>query len=209
MKNTVLALMVSVFFFSCNQDKKNKYISVETKFEPQTVQETSTVINSDTLAYSERGLQYALSAQAVLGKNLIQAIQKTGTPGALSFCNEKAYPLTDSMAVAQHAILKRASDKPRNPDNKANAEELEFIETFKAVIANQESPSPIVRDSDTKVRVYYPILTNAMCLQCHGTPGKDIETSTLTKLAILYPEDKAIGYGLNEVRGIWSVTFNK
>lgn len=209
MKNTVLVLLISVFLFSCNKDKKNKYISVEKKVETQTVQEKPKLKNSDTLAYSDRGLKYALSAQAVLGKNLMQAIQKTGTSGALSFCNEKAYPLTDSMAVAQHASLKRVSDKPRNPANKANAEELEYIETFKEVIANQESPNPIVKDSDTKLRVYYPILTNAMCLQCHGTPNKDIETPTLKKLAILYPEDKAIGYALNEVRGIWSVTFNK
>lgn len=209
MKNVVLVLMVSVLFFSCNTDKKNKYISVEKKVETQTVQEKSAETNGDTLAYAERGLKYALSAQAVLGENLMQAIKKTGTSGALSFCNEKAYPLTDSMAVVQHASLKRVSDKPRNPANQANAEELEYIETFKQVIANQESPNPMVKDSDSKVQVYYPILTNAMCLQCHGKPNKDIETPTLTKLTILYPEDKAIGYGLNEVRGIWSVTFDK
>jgi hypothetical protein len=210
MKKSVLVLIVLLSFFSCNKDKKTKYISVENKAETQVVQEQkSTVSIGDTLAYAERGLKYTLSAQAVLGKNLMQAIQKTGTSGALSFCNEQAYPLTDSMAVLQHASLKRVTDKPRNPANQANAEELEYIDTFKAVIANQESINPIVKDSDTKVRVYYPILTNAMCLQCHGKPNKNIETPILTKLALLYPEDKAIGYAENEVRGIWSVSFNK
>lgn len=132
----------------------------------------------------------------------MQAVQKDGTLGALCFCNEKAYPLTDSMAVVHNVNIKRVSDKPRNQDNQTNLEELEYIETFKLIIANQESPNPIVKDSDTKVQVYYPIITNAMCLQCHGQPNKSIEPSTLTKLTILYSKDKAIGYNINEVRGI-------
>ncbi|OBX21633.1 uncharacterized protein DUF3365 [Gelidibacter algens] len=210
MKKSVLVLIVLISFFSCNKDKKSEYISVEKKAEIEAVQEKKyTVTNGDTLAYAGRGLRYALSTQAVLGKNLMQAIQKAGTSGALSFCNEKAYSLTDSMAVVQNASIKRVSDKPRNLANQANAEELEYIETFKEIISNQESPNPIVKDSDTKMRVYYPILTNAMCLQCHGKPNKNIETPILTKLALLYPEDKAIGYAENEVRGIWSVSFNK
>ncbi|MBJ7881378.1 Tll0287-like domain-containing protein [Gelidibacter salicanalis] len=210
MKKAVLIVTVSVSFFSCNQEKKTNYISVENRLEKKTVPEkVQTTLAADTISYADRGLQYALNTQAVLGKNLMTAIQNSGTLGALSFCNEKAYPLTDSMAVLQNADLKRVTDKPRNPANQANTTELEHVETFKQVIANKELPNPIVEDIDGKVKVYYPILTNQMCLQCHGKPNKNIEPSTLSKLTILYPEDKAIGYGLNEVRGIWSVTFAK
>ena len=210
MKGPILILIVLFSFLSCNNDKKSGYISFENNDESQVaeekISETSLI---DTLAYAERGLKYALSTQAVLGKNLMEAIQKTGTLGALSFCNEKAYPLTDSMAVYHNASIKRVSDKPRNKDNQANFKELEYIETFKQVIVNAEVPNPIVTDSETKVQIYYPILTNAMCLQCHGKPNKLIESGTLKKLAVLYPEDQATGYDLNEVRGIWSVTFDK
>lgn len=209
MKNAVLIAFVVVSFFSCNQDKKTKYISVEKELEQATVQDNVAILSDvDTTSFADRGLKYALNTQAILGKNLMTAIQNTGTSGALSFCNEKAYALTDSMAVIQKANIKRVSDKPRNQANQANAAELEYIKTFKEVIANQESPNPIVQESDNKVQVYYPILTSAMCLQCHGKP-KNIEPSTLSKLTLLYPDDKAIGYGLNEVRGIWSVTFDK
>lgn len=48
-----------------------------------------------------------------------------------------------------------------------------------------------------------------MCLQCHGKPDEDIQKPTFKKIVNLYPKDKAIGYGINEVRGIWSITFNK
>lgn len=212
MKNSIFFVIVvlSLSLFGCDKDKNNKYISVDKKVETETIKEKVLLPRPiDTLAYAERGLKYALSTQAILGKNLMQAIQKNGPLGALSFCNEKAYPLTDSMAVVLNARLNRVSDKPRNQANQANVEELEYIETFKQIIANQESLHPILKGSDTQVQVYYPILTNAMCLQCHSKPNKTIASSTLKQLTQLYPKDKAIGYNVNEVRGIWSVTFDK
>ena len=164
--------------------------------------------NFEDLPYGERGLKYALATKAVLGKNLMGTIQSKGTIEAIAFCNEQAYPLTDSMAVVHNAIIKRVSDQPRNEKNKANTEELGYIKTFKQAIANNEEPSPIVKEIDDKVHVYYPITTTAMCLQCHGKPNETIEPSTLSKISSLYPNDKAIGYDVDEVRGIWSITFN-
>lgn len=208
MKKTVLALILLASVLSCNNVKENKDNSTE--IENQAEQEPKSVMSTDEISmYEKRGLEYALNTQAVLGKSLMQAIQREGTSGALSFCNEKAYPLTDSMAVVHNVNIKRVSDKPRNQYNQANLEELEYIETFKQIVSNQESPNPIVKNSDTQVQVYYPILTNAMCLQCHGQPNKSIEPSTLSQLTILYPKDKAIGYDINEVRGIWRVAFDK
>lgn len=210
MKKTILALIALASVFSCNNGKKNNDQAAEKESEIQTEKESQSASTLfETAAYAERGLQYALTTQAVLGKNLKQAIENSGTSGALAFCNEKAFPLTDSMAVVHNAKLKRVSDKPRNQTNQANTEELGYIETFKQGIKNQELPNPLVIESDSKVQVYYPILTSAMCLQCHGKPTENIEPSTLKKLAILYPKDKAIGYDNNEVRGIWSVTFDK
>ncbi|XMO87046.1 DUF3365 domain-containing protein [Algibacter sp. AS12] len=161
------------------------------------------------LPYGERGQKYALTTKAVLGKNLMGTIQKKGTLEALAFCNERAYPLTDSMAVVHNATIKRVSDKPRNSNNKADLEELEHIKTFKQVIANNEEPKPIVKEANNKVNVYYPITTNTMCLQCHGKPNETLKPSTLKTIRNLYPKDKAIGYDVNEVRGIWSITFDK
>ena len=160
------------------------------------------------LPYAEHGLKYALSTKAVLGKNLMRTIQKKGTIQALSFCNERAYPLTDSMATVHHVSIKRISDNPRNPNNKANTEELKYINTIKKVIANNLKPHAIVKETDSTANVYYPIITNAMCLQCHGKP-EAIEKSTLNKIKALYPNDKAIGYDINQVRGIWRITFSK
>ena len=163
----------------------------------------------EDLPYGERGLKYALTTKAVLGKNLMGTIQKKGTLEALEFCNVRAYPLTDSMAVVHNASIKRVSDKPRNPKNKANSEELEYIKTFKTLVADEKEISPIVKETEDDVNVYYPIVTNSMCLQCHGKPETNIKPDVLKTLTLLYPEDKAKGYSENQVRGIWNVSFKK
>ncbi|MFD1615490.1 c-type heme family protein [Gelatiniphilus marinus] len=165
--------------------------------------------NFEKLPHAERGLKYALSTKTVLGKNLMGTIQKQGTLDALLFCNENAYPLTDSMSVVHNAIIKRVSDKPRNPNNQANKQELKHIKTYKQVVANNQEPNPFVKEEQDKVHVYYPIVTNTMCLQCHGKPNETIKTPVANKLKAMYPKDKAIGYEVSQVRGIWSVTFNK
>ncbi|WP_281778149.1 c-type heme family protein [Croceibacter atlanticus] len=158
---------------------------------------------------ADRGQEYALNTKKELGKNLMGTIQKKGTLEAVTFCNKQAYPITDSMAVAQNASIRRVSDKPRNPENQANAKELGIIARFKKAIASNEKYQPVTEIENGTVKFYAPITTNSMCLQCHGSLQKDIEPKVLTALTNLYPEDKAIGYDVNEVRGIWSITYKQ
>lgn len=158
-------------------------------------------------SYADIGMAYAKSTNATLGKNLMGAIQKEGILHALSFCNLQAIPLTDSIATKYNAIIKRVSDKNRNPKNSANSKELEYISVYKKVLKNGEEPKPIIVERGEKVNFYYPIITNNMCLKCHGTPGQDIQPKTIQRIQQLYPKDKATGYDVNEVRGMWSITF--
>lgn len=162
--------------------------------------------NNNTI--EDIGLNYALDTKKVLGKNLMGAIQEKGTLHALKFCNEQAYPLTDSMAQKFNATIKRVSDKPRNPNNQADETELEMIAHFKKLLAQDETIVPIVEKENGTNHFYYPITTNSMCLQCHGSPNKNIATETLASIQMLYPKDKAVDYDVNEVRGIWSITFD-
>ncbi len=198
MKKRILTLLVivSVLFTGCKETKK--------KSEPQKPQE-----QKEQKDYKTIGLKYALNTKAVLGRNLTGQLKKNGAVAALSFCNERAYHLTDSMANVQKVKIKRVSDKHRNPKNKANNKELEYIKQFKEALAKGESISPIFDKKDGKVHFYAPIITNDMCLKCHGTPNKQIKTKTLKKIKELYPEDNATGYGAGQVRGIWSIVFDE
>ena len=159
-------------------------------------------------SYADIALEYALETKKLLGKNLMGAIQQKGTLEALAFCNHEAIPLTDSMATKYNATIKRVSDKNRNPNNKANAEELKYIAQFKKDLAAKQEIKPVVIEKGNKIQFYYPIETNTMCLQCHGK-SEQIKPEVRAKTLQLYPKDLAIGYSENEVRGIWSITFTK
>lgn len=108
-------------------------------------------VNEDTaidtaINYKETGMRFANSTQGVLGKNLVNAINEKGAVGALEFCNEKAFPLTDSMARVLKASIKRVSDKPRNINNLANSNESAHIQTFKESLAKGEQPEPVIME---------------------------------------------------------------
>lgn len=155
----------------------------------------------------ELGFSIANKTKLELGKNLMGAIQKEGTVAALSFCNEKAYSITDEMASKLNATIKRVSDKPRNQENKADQKETGFIKHFQSLINKEVAYEPIIENLENgKTQFYAPIVTNAMCLQCHGTQ-KNISNETLKKINELYPQDLAKGYAENQVRGLWKIQF--
>ncbi|GLB48624.1 hypothetical protein Y10_09920 [Neptunitalea sp. Y10] len=165
-------------------------------------------VSQNGSSYEEIGLSYAMGTKKVLGKNLMGTIQRKGVLAAMEFCNVRAIPLTDSMAAHYNASIKRVSDKNRNPDNAADAVELVYLEQYKEAITNGEEPKPVVVENSETAHFYYPIVTNSMCLQCHGT-NKTMAEGVQAKLLELYPRDKATGYAENEVRGMWSITFEK
>jgi cytochrome c553 len=164
---------------------------------------------TEPLSYQEKGLKYAMATKAVLGKNLLNAIKTRGTENAVAFCNTKAIHLTDSMANDLTINIKRVSDKNRNPENAANETELKYIISTKNKLAKGEKSTPQVQALANKVIAYYPIMMNEMCLQCHGKREKEINLKTQKRINLLYPEDKAVGYGANELRGIWVVEMKK
>lgn len=153
----------------------------------------------------EKGQKIAMQTKAVLGKNLLTAINTKGTDEALAFCTTRAIPLTDSMSLALKASIKRVSDRNRNPDNAANAAELDYIKSSKALLAEGKTLMPKLIEADGKSVGYYPIMTNGMCLQCHGAASTEIQPSTLAKIHDSYPGDLAKGYKADELRGIWVV----
>lgn len=159
--------------------------------------------------YLERGKQMAMQTKSQLGSNLMAAVQETGAAGAVEFCNTRAYPLTDSMAVALGAKIKRVSDQPRNTENRASDDELTYIRNAKSQLANEEEVQPQLIDLGETMVGYYPITTNEMCLKCHGQPQTEVSQATIDVIEALYPNDRATGYGENELRGIWVVEMNK
>ncbi len=199
---SILFLVLVILFSACKNDMKEISPTLKEK-------EQKEIISKIDPSYQQIGLNMAFTTKSQLGKYLMETMKERGTVAALEFCNIKAIALTDSMATIHKARIKRVSDKPRNPNNKANKVELKNIEVFKNMFSNEEEIAPIIETNNDSISFYYPITTNAMCLKCHGTPNKDIDPTTLSTLKDLYPTDLAVGYSENQVRGIWSIRFKK
>jgi mono/diheme cytochrome c family protein len=164
---------------------------------------------TEDLSDIDRGFEYAMGTKSILGKNLKGKLKAEGPLGALSFCNLKAYHFTDSMSQVYDASIRRVSDQPRNQENTSSAMELEIIQAFKKQLAEGEEIKPETREFlEGYVHGYYPIVTNEMCMKCHGDVNQ-MEEGVHAKILALYPEDKATGYAPNQLRGIWVVAMKK
>lgn len=192
MKHLLFIAGILVVFANCTEKKSKATITH--------------LYSAEELAiYREDGLQLALATKKVLGQNLQAAIKAEGTEHALDFCNVQAIPLTDSVSSAMNATISRVSDQPRNPGNRANEDEVTIIKTIRQTLADGGQPKPQMVTNGDKVIGYYPIITNELCLQCHGSESEEVKATTLAKLRELYPEDEATGYGMGQIRGLFKV----
>lgn len=159
--------------------------------------------------YIKQGKTVAQAAFKELSGQLMQAMAKGGPTNAIEFCSVEALPLTKKVATQHGVAIRRVSHKPRNPVNAANKQELEQLETFEKSIAAKHSPVPAVHPNSRGVTTFYAPITinNPLCLQCHGDPSKEIGKDVLNLIKKKYPADKATGFALNELRGMWVIEF--
>ena len=156
------------------------------------------------------GNRIAMETQQVLASRLKTAIENNGIPQALKYCNVHAFPIVDSLEKEHGVDIKRASFSVRNPKDKPDKKETEILERYENKIASGNTPTPEVSLINEKVHFARPIIiSNQLCLNCHGKVGEDINQQHYKVIQALYPEDEAIGYSLGDLRGIWSIEFNR
>lgn len=161
-----------------------------------------------SLARSE-GDRISSVAQQALGGQLKTAMASGGPVHAVEFCNASAALILDTLQPGWEIRLKRASLRVRNPKDTPDAIEKEILNMYAEQVANGREPEPMIEEDGKQLIYAKPILlNNPICLSCHGVPGKDIMPETLEKLQELYPEDRATGHKMGDLRGIWSITFN-
>lgn len=179
----LILLMIGIL--GCNQDK----LSIK--------QQESLLVKGNKISSATF---LALSAE------LQQAMSSGGVSNAINYCNIKALPITDSLSIKYNVKIKRTSDKVRNQNNIASKEELKVIQDYKTELKAGKKLKAQITSSSTGNKYYAPIITNTMCLKCHGNKS---EIDSYNIIANLYPDDLATGYKSNEVRGIWSIKFLK
>ncbi len=137
------------------------------------------------------------------------AIKEGGFANGISVCNEKALPIAEKVSKEQGFTIKRISLKNRNPNNAPNDWQKKVLEDFSAKHAKgadlkKMAYAKIVETEGKKqFRFVKAIPTGNLCLKCHGeTITPDVEA----KLAELYPDDKARGFKLGDLRGAFVIT---
>jgi hypothetical protein len=159
---------------------------------------------------TQQGDLISENTQKVLGSKLKEVIQNDGIPQALKYCNVKAFPIVDSLQEVYNAKIRRASHKTRNPDDAPDKMEEKVINEYSNLIINGKTPAAKVVLSGKKVYYYKPIILSAsLCLSCHGNIGTDIIDDNYEIIKALYTEDNATGHKMGDLRGIWSITFER
>ncbi|MEO1938116.1 MAG: DUF3365 domain-containing protein [Sulfurimonas sp.] len=146
-----------------------------------------------------------------LGKNMKAHMKKGGPLDALNFCSNEAYSLTESVnkKLPQGVHVKRVSLKYRSPANQPKADEAKVLQAMESLKdANVVLPKHFVEKVDEKVYKFYkPLVINkGVCLKCHGDVQNKKLKSTIEKR---YPNDKATGYKMGDLRGAIVVTIDK
>lgn len=141
---------------------------------------------------------------------LISQIQTNGILQAVSVCSDTAQVLTNNFGVQKGVYIKRVSLKNRNVNNAPDDFEKMILNKFTRMQQNNELSgeteyAEIVEEGEFKyLRYVKPILVQAECLNCHGSEN-EIMPEVKQLISQAYPDDKAIGYKIGDLRGVVSL----
>ena len=198
MKNLkIILLFVLVFAIACNNKPQEEIDreNAQTKIQEQD-------------KHLELGNKIVEETFKGLSSELMNSINQGGIESAIDYCNLNALPITAKFETTYDVKIKRVGTKIRNELNKPDEIEAEVVKMFQSNVENNKETKPVVMKIGGKYHYFNYIKTKALCLNCHGTPGETIQESIYAKIQEKYPNDNAIGYKENDLRGIWHITFN-
>lgn len=175
------------------------FVSCTPKPKPEITEQQKSALRSDAKTFME-------SLKSVL----IKEIQTHGIVSAVSVCSDTAQVLTNNYGISKGIYIKRVSFKTRNPMNVPDEFETKVLKMFEEMHSkNQIKPETeyvelIEENSVSKVRFMKPIIVQPECLNCHGA---EEQISSMVKEVInkIYPNDKAKGYQIGDLRGAVSI----
>ena len=137
-----------------------------------------------------------------LGSKLKNEIKTNGLISAAQFCNNNALTLTEEVNLAQieGQSVKRISLKERNLANAPKSDEAIVLQNMQKMLASKTLPPYIIEKEGKTYKYYKPLVINkGVCLKCHGDISKNKELSDF--MHEYYPEDKAVCYKIDDLRG--------
>ncbi len=193
-------LLPLLAFYACGSSEQTDSKTIVSEV-PETI---------DLKAYEGLGTKITSESFLTLSGKVKSALQEGGVPNAVGYCKISAHPIIDSLSQAHNATISRTSLKPRNYKNTAVPREKSVLKQFEVDWQLGQQVMPFSEDMGAAgVNFYAPIWTQKACLQCHGVIGETLSAKNDEIIKGLYPNDKAIGYKENDLRGMWVVNFKK
>jgi hypothetical protein len=149
------------------------------------------------------------SLAAALKAELGSAMQSGGPATAIEVCNTQAMPITRKIADEHGLEIGRVSLKHRNPANAPNAWQAQVLEAFErrhadgADLATLSWSETVQAEGGREFRYMKPIPTAGVCLTCHGAELPGVVRQVLAER---YPDDRATGFAVGDIRGAFVVT---
>ena len=154
-------------------------------------QETEPARGAELLAPLKKNLKLALMA----------GMQK-GPVNAISVCKEQAPAIADALAV-DGVQIGRTSHRLRNPANFAP----EWVDpVLRAYLEEESARAPrVVSLANSREGYVEPITIKPLCLACHG---ETLAPDVAAQIEMMYPEDEATGFKVDELRGVYWVEYS-
>lgn len=141
---------------------------------------------------------------------LTEEIKQSGPEGAIAICRDEAPKLARAASQETGWAVRRVSLRNRNPKAVPDAWEQAALLDFDRRAAAGEKPATLERaelvqeDGRAVYRYMRALPTQELCLGCHGTDDR-LSPAVKARLAALYPDDKAVGYSLGQIRGAMTI----
>jgi hypothetical protein len=139
---------------------------------------------------------------------LLKEIEIGGLAGAVRVCSEMAQNITREFNARSGHSVRRVSLRYRNPSNIPDEYDRRKLEEFDLLNKKKEMKneySEVIDEGGQKyLRYILPLVALPLCINCHGLK-ETISAEVKTILSEKYPDDRATGFRVVDLRGAISV----
>ena len=148
--------------------------------------------------------EVARNMQGALKSELLEAISSAGPVAAIGVCQTRAPVIAEQVGNEAGVRVWRTALRVRNPANAPDAGARTVLEGFAhRLAAGETGPIEEFRTlPDGSARYMQAIVTQPMCLACHGPALAEPVRQALAKH---YPADEATDFRVGEMRGAFIV----
>lgn len=141
---------------------------------------------------------------------LTSAMEEGGPISAITVCRDRAPAIAARLSAESGARVGRTALAVRNPANAADELDHAVLESFARSLADGGAEGPLEaafwmsRGGATERRYLRAIVTEAVCVTCHGA---EIAPDLASAIAREYPQDAARGFVPGQLRGAFRVVW--